>query len=76
MGGTRMNEDPRQGVVDANCKVHGVSNLFIASSSVFPTGGYANPTLTIAALAIRLADRIKIEMQATQLEVVSELTKV
>ena len=73
MGGTRMNEDPRQGVVDANCKVHGVSNLFIASSSVFPTGGYANPTLTIAALAIRLADRIKIEMQATNLEVFSLL---
>jgi choline dehydrogenase-like flavoprotein len=65
MGGTRMNEDPRQGVVDANCKVHGVSNLFIVGSSVFPTGGYANPTLTIAALAIRLADRIKIEMQLT-----------
>jgi hypothetical protein len=60
MGGTRMNEDPRQGVVDANCKVHGVSNLFVASSSVFPTGGYANPTLTIAALAIRLADHIKL----------------
>ena len=71
MGGTRMNENPRQGVVDANCKVHGVSNLFIASSSVFPTGGSANPTLTIAALAIRLADHIKIEMQPTNLELLS-----
>lgn len=59
MGTTRMHNDPKQGVVDENCQVYGVSNLFIASSSVFPTGGYANPTLTIVALAIRLADRIK-----------------
>ena len=59
MGTTRMHNDPKQGVVDSNCKVHGVSNLFIAGSSVFPTGGYANPTLTIVALAIRLADHIK-----------------
>ena len=59
MGTTRMHRDPRQGVVDPDCRVHGVTNLFIAGSSVFPTGGYANPTLTIAALAIRLADRIK-----------------
>lgn len=59
MGATRMHSDPKQGVVDENCKVHGVSNLFIASSSVFPTGGYANPTLTIVALAIRVADRVK-----------------
>lgn len=59
LGTTRMHLDPKQGVVDENCRVHGVSNLFIASSSVFPTGGYANPTLTIVALAIRLADRVK-----------------
>lgn len=59
MGTTRMHIDPKQGVVDANCKVHGISNLFIAGSSVFPTYGYANPTLTIVALAIRLADNIK-----------------
>ncbi|NMG06917.1 GMC family oxidoreductase [Brasilonema sp. UFV-L1] len=59
MGTTRMHNDPKQGVVDANCQVHGVSNLFIAGSSVFPTGGYANPTLTIIALAIRLADHVK-----------------
>jgi len=59
MGTTRMSADPKQGVVDANCKVHGVSNLFITGSSVFPTGGYANPTLTIIALAIRLADRVR-----------------
>ena len=60
MGTTRMNNDPKQGVVDSNCKVHGISNLFVAGSSVFPTGGYANPTLTIVALAIRLADHLKL----------------
>ena len=59
MGTTRMHEDPTQGVVDAQCRVHGVDNLFIASSSVFPTGGFANPTLTIMALALRIADRIR-----------------
>ena len=59
IGTTRISENPRQGVVDANCKVHGVQNLFIAGSSIFPTCGYANPTWTIAALAIRLADHLK-----------------
>ncbi|MBD2070673.1 GMC family oxidoreductase [Leptolyngbya sp. FACHB-671] len=59
MGATRMHNDPQQGVVDENCKVHGVSNLFIASSSVFPTGGQVNPTLTIVALSVRLADQVK-----------------
>jgi choline dehydrogenase-like flavoprotein len=62
MGTARMHVDPKQGVVDEHCRVHGVSNLFIASSSVFPTGGYANPTLTIVALALRLADRVKLIM--------------
>jgi choline dehydrogenase-like flavoprotein len=59
MGTTRMHIDPHQGVVDTNCQVHDMSNLFIAGSSVFPTGGYANPTLTIVALSIRLADHLK-----------------
>jgi choline dehydrogenase-like flavoprotein len=59
MGTTRMHEDPKKGVVDANCKVHGISNLYIAGPSVFPTGGYANPSLTIVALTIRLADHLK-----------------
>jgi hypothetical protein len=59
MGTTRMHADPRQGVVDAQCQVHGVDNLYIAGSSVFPTGGYANPTLTLVALALRLADHLK-----------------
>ncbi|WP_017655206.1 GMC oxidoreductase [Fortiea contorta] len=65
MGTTRIHVDPKQGVVDENCRVHGVSNLFIAGSSVFPTGGYANPTLTIVALSLRLAEQIKKEL-ATQ----------
>ena len=55
MGTTRMHEDPTQGVVDANCKVHGVDNLFVAGASVFPTGGYANPTLSAVAMGLRLA---------------------
>jgi choline dehydrogenase-like flavoprotein len=59
LGGTRMHVDPKKGVVDANCQVHGISNLHVAGSSVFPTGGFANPTLTIVALALRLADRIR-----------------
>ena len=59
MGTTRMNVDPRHGVVDENCKVHSIKNLYIAGPSVFPTGGYANPALTIVALSIRLADHLK-----------------
>lgn len=59
IGTTRMHPDPKQGVVDENCRVHGVSNLFLAGSSVFPTSGHANPTLTLIALALRLADHVK-----------------
>lgn len=56
IGTTRMGYTAKDSVVDTNCKVHGVDNLFIASSSVFTTNGHANPTLTIVALALRLAD--------------------
>jgi len=59
MGATRMHEDPRRGVVGADCRVHGVANLFVAGSSVFPTGGGAAPTLTLVALALRLADHLQ-----------------
>jgi choline dehydrogenase-like flavoprotein len=59
MGTTRMHSDPKQGVVDANCRVHGISNLYIAGPSVFPTGGYANPVLTVVALAVRLSDHLR-----------------
>jgi hypothetical protein len=58
MGTTRMHVAPEHGVVDDNGRVHGTSNLFAAGSSVFPSGGYANPTLTIVALAARLGDHL------------------
>ena len=60
MGGTRMDPDPRHGVVDADARVHGLENLYVSGSSVFASGlGYANPTLTLLALSIRLADHLK-----------------
>jgi len=59
LGTTRMADDPRQGVVDRDCRVHGMSNLYVAGSSVFPTSGYANPTMTIVALTLRLADHLR-----------------
>jgi choline dehydrogenase-like flavoprotein len=59
MGTTRMHADPARGVVDPDCKVHSVDNLFMAGSSVFPTYGASNPTLTITALSIRLADHLR-----------------
>ena len=59
MGTTRMADSPEHGVVDANCRVHGVANLYIAGSSVFTTGGASNPTLTLVALALRLADHLR-----------------
>jgi choline dehydrogenase-like flavoprotein len=59
MGTTRMSDDPTQGVVNSDCCVHGMSNLFVAGSSVFPTPGGATPTLLLVALALRLADHLK-----------------
>jgi choline dehydrogenase-like flavoprotein len=59
MGTTRMDDSPRGGVVDRHCQVHDIDNLFIAGSAVFPTVGYANPTLTILAMSLRLSDRLK-----------------
>jgi choline dehydrogenase-like flavoprotein len=63
MGTTRMSDDPKIGVVDKDCKVHGMANLYIASSSVFVTSGYSNPTLTILALSIRLGDEIQQQLK-------------
>jgi choline dehydrogenase-like flavoprotein len=63
IGTTRMHKDPRSGVVDENCRIHGVANLYVAGSSVFPTEGIANPTLTIVALAVRLAEHIKEQLK-------------
>jgi choline dehydrogenase-like flavoprotein len=65
LGSTRMHDNPRNGVVDTDCRVHDVPNLFIAGSSLFPTGGFANPTLTVVALALRLAIRLRAELQST-----------
>jgi choline dehydrogenase-like flavoprotein len=62
LGATRMSSDPATGVVDENCRVHGISNLNVVSGSVFPSGGFSNPTLTIIALGLRLADRLKEEL--------------
>lgn len=62
IGTTRMSADPRRGVTDGWGRVHGIPNLHIAGSSLFPTGGWANPTLTILALALRTADRISSEL--------------
>lgn len=64
MGTTRMHVNPKLGVVNPDCRLNSVTNLYVAGSSVFPTGGYANPTLTIVALAIRLADHLKIQLRS------------
>lgn len=70
MGTTRMSDDPATGVVDQNCRMHGLSGLYIAGSSVFPTGGHANPTFTIIALATRLAGHLQsmLETSSVRLE--------
>jgi len=57
-GTTRMHEDPRYGVVDGDGRVHETDNLYVTGASVFPTAGFANPTLTIVALALRLAEHL------------------
>lgn len=59
MCATRMAADPRYGVVDADCRVHGVSNLYVAGSSVFATPGHANPTYSIVQLSLRLGDHLR-----------------
>ena len=59
VGTTRMSEHPQDGVVGTNCNVHGLDNLFVASSSIFVTSGQANSTFMIVAFALRLADHLK-----------------
>ena len=59
IGTTAMRADPARSVVDSTGRAHDVSNLFVAGSSVFPTEGTANPTLTLAALALRTADVLR-----------------
>ena len=63
MGTTRMSDDPKRGVTDGVGRVHGLDNLFVAGSSLFPTSGWANPTLTIVALALRTADRMSARLR-------------
>ncbi|MEZ5742070.1 MAG: GMC family oxidoreductase, partial [Burkholderiaceae bacterium] len=58
MGTTRMHASPRSGVVDPQCRVHGIPNLYVAGASVFPTGGANHPTIQLLALAYRLADHL------------------
>jgi choline dehydrogenase-like flavoprotein len=67
LGTTRMSDDPQQGVVDQQCRVHGMDNLHIAGSSVFPTGGWAFPTFTIVALSLRLADHLRRQLRTVAL---------
>ena len=59
MGTTRMADSPQDGVVDRDCKVHGVDNLYVVGSSVFPTSSWAFPTFTIVAMSVRLADHLR-----------------
>jgi choline dehydrogenase-like flavoprotein len=63
IGTTRMSDNPKEGVVDADCKVHGISNLFITGASCFPTGGAVNPTYTTVAMTLRLSDHLKEQMK-------------
>ena len=64
MGATRMGRDPGTSVVRPDCRLHGIGNVWLAGASVFPTSGSANPTFTIVALAIRLAERLGEELGA------------
>jgi choline dehydrogenase-like flavoprotein len=66
MGTTRMSERPEDGVVDVDSAVHGIPNLLVVGSSVFPTGGHANPTQLIVALAVRAADTTKERIRVLQ----------
>jgi choline dehydrogenase-like flavoprotein len=72
MGTTRMSADARRGVVDQSCRVHSVGNLYVAGSSVFATSGHANPTFTIVALALRLADDLRRTLTARPQAAVNE----
>ena len=62
LGTTRMSDSPASGVVDSQCRVHGIDNLYVAGSSVFPTGGWSFPTFTIVALALRIADQLRMRL--------------
>ncbi|HEY6881750.1 MAG TPA: GMC family oxidoreductase [Polyangiales bacterium] len=65
-GTTRMSDDPRTGVVDRDCQVHGIEGLYVTGTSVFPTAGHCNPTQMIVALALRVADTVKARVEAAK----------
>ncbi len=64
MGTTRMDDNPQRGVTDGNARVHHTNNLYVAGSSLFPTCGWQNPTLTIVATSLKLADHLKENFRA------------
>jgi choline dehydrogenase-like flavoprotein len=66
LGTARMGSDPRTSVVDADCRIHGLKNLYVAGGAVFPTSSQANPTLTIVALAVRLAGQLLASMESSR----------
>lgn len=69
MGTTRMHDSPRQGVVDRDCRVHGVGNLHVAGSSVFPTSSSNHPTMAApVALALRLSDRLADQLKRSTVD--------
>ena len=72
MGTTKMSDDSASGVVDRDCKVHGVDNLHVAGSSVFPAGGWAFPTFTIVALGLRLAGHLRTRLEQPPVEIAEE----
>ncbi|WP_326533332.1 GMC family oxidoreductase [Pseudorhodoferax sp.] len=76
IGTARMGTDERTSVVDGNCKVHGVHNLFVASSAVFPTSSQANPTLHLVALSVRLASHLALKLKASPRQPAPELAAV
>jgi choline dehydrogenase-like flavoprotein len=76
LGTTRMSDDPNQGVVDRECRVHGFNNLHVAGSSIFPTGGWAFPTFTIIALSLRLAEHLRTRLEFDSLVSLSPLEAV
>lgn len=65
IGTTRMGDDPKTSVTDSRCRVHGYDNLYIGGSSLFPTGGFSNPTLTALALCLRTGDELKDRLRAS-----------
>jgi len=66
IGTVRMGNSPRDSVVDINGRVHGVHNLYVAGSAIFPTSSQANPTLTVIAMALRLAEHLASELRRPQ----------